>query len=170
MASPTRWTWIWVNSRSWWWTGRPGVLQFMGSQRVGQLSDWTELNTEVCTILNKLESFLMAMKKWSSSNSQKELGYILAETTDSPKSRSALISVDTTTWRCNQEPMILLFFLTPMVLGFILKLVFPWLSGSRKSSGYMLPCVFWLGLLHLDTINSYDVWTTSFFIMLYWAV
>ena len=34
MASPTQWTWIWVNSGSWWWTGRPGVLQFMGSQRV----------------------------------------------------------------------------------------------------------------------------------------
>ena len=34
MASPTRWTWVWVNSGSWWWTGRPGVLQFMGSQRV----------------------------------------------------------------------------------------------------------------------------------------
>ena len=35
MASLTQWTWVWVNSRSWWWTGRPGVLQFMGSQRVG---------------------------------------------------------------------------------------------------------------------------------------
>ena len=43
MTSPTRWMWVWVNSRSWWWTGRPGVLQFMGSQRVGH--DWaTELN------------------------------------------------------------------------------------------------------------------------------
>ena len=43
MASPTRWTWVWVNSGSWWWTGRPGVLRFMGSQRVGH--DWaTELN------------------------------------------------------------------------------------------------------------------------------
>ena len=43
MASLTRWTWIWVNSESWWWTGRPGVLRFMGSQRVRQ--DWaTELN------------------------------------------------------------------------------------------------------------------------------
>ena len=42
MASLTRWTWVWVNSRSWWWTGRPGVLWFMGSQRVGH--DWaTEL-------------------------------------------------------------------------------------------------------------------------------
>ena len=35
MASPTRWTWIWVNSWSWWWTGRPSVLWLMGSQRVG---------------------------------------------------------------------------------------------------------------------------------------
>ena len=33
MASPTQYTWVWVNSRSWWWTGRPGVLRFMGSQR-----------------------------------------------------------------------------------------------------------------------------------------
>ena len=45
MASPTRWTWVWVNSGGWWWTGRPGVLQFMGSQRVGH--NWvTELNWE----------------------------------------------------------------------------------------------------------------------------
>ena len=43
MASPTQWTWVWVNSGSWWWTGRLGVLQFMGSQIVGH--DWaTELN------------------------------------------------------------------------------------------------------------------------------
>ena len=43
MASLTQWTWVWANSRSWWWTGKPGVLQSMGSQRVGH--DWvTELN------------------------------------------------------------------------------------------------------------------------------
>ena len=43
MASPTRWTWVWVDSRSWWWTGRPGILQSMELQRVGH--DWaTELN------------------------------------------------------------------------------------------------------------------------------
>ena len=43
MASPTQWTWVWLHSRSWWWTGRPSVLQSMGSQRVGH--DWaTELN------------------------------------------------------------------------------------------------------------------------------
>ena len=43
MASPTRWMWVWVNSGSWWWTGRPGVLRFMGSQRVGH-DCVTELN------------------------------------------------------------------------------------------------------------------------------
>ena len=43
MASPTWWTWVWVVSGSWWWTGRPGVPQSMGSQRVRY--DWvTELN------------------------------------------------------------------------------------------------------------------------------
>ena len=43
MASLTQWTWVWVNSGSWWWTGRPGVLGFMGLQRVGHY--WaTELN------------------------------------------------------------------------------------------------------------------------------
>ena len=48
MASPTQWTWVWVDSRSWWWTWRPGMLHFMGLQRVGH--DWaTELNwTELC--------------------------------------------------------------------------------------------------------------------------
>ena len=45
MASPIQWTRVWVNSGSWWWTGRPGVLQFMGLQRVGhdratELNDW----------------------------------------------------------------------------------------------------------------------------------
>ena len=43
MASLTRWMWIWVNSGSWWWTGRPGVLRYLGLQRVRH--DWaTELN------------------------------------------------------------------------------------------------------------------------------
>ena len=43
MASPIQWTWVWVNSGNWWWTGRHGVLQSVGSQRVGH--DWaTELN------------------------------------------------------------------------------------------------------------------------------
>ena len=45
MASPSRWTWIWVSFRSWWWTGKPGMLQSMALQRVGH--DWVmELNWE----------------------------------------------------------------------------------------------------------------------------
>ena len=44
MASSTWWTWVWVNSRSWWWTGRPDVLQSMGWQSRTWLSNWTELN------------------------------------------------------------------------------------------------------------------------------
>ena len=43
MALPTQWIWVWVNSRSWWWTGRPRVLQSMETQRVRH--DWkSELN------------------------------------------------------------------------------------------------------------------------------
>ena len=50
MASPTRYSWVWVNSGSWWWTGRSGELWFMRSQRVRH--DWaTELNwTELIKI------------------------------------------------------------------------------------------------------------------------
>ena len=46
MASPTQWTWIWVSSGSWWWAGKPGVLQSIGSQKVGQA--WaTELTEDI---------------------------------------------------------------------------------------------------------------------------
>ena len=45
MASLTQWTWVWVSSGNWWWTGRPGMLQSMGCQRVGQTErlNWAEL-------------------------------------------------------------------------------------------------------------------------------
>ena len=47
MASPTRWTWVWASSGSWWWTGKPGVLPSLGSQRVAH--DWViELNCIFC--------------------------------------------------------------------------------------------------------------------------
>ena len=51
MTSPTQQTWVWVNSGSWWWTGRPGMLQSMGWQRVRH--DWaTELNWDLHTVYN----------------------------------------------------------------------------------------------------------------------
>ena len=62
MASPTQWTWVWVDSRSWRWTGRPGVLQFMGgSQRVGHDSvielNWYVLLGHILTSLIYISSF-----------------------------------------------------------------------------------------------------------------
>ena len=42
MVSSTQWIWVWVNFGSWWWTGKPGVLQSMGSQSRTRLSNWTE--------------------------------------------------------------------------------------------------------------------------------
>ena len=60
MASGTQWTWVWVNNRSWCWTGRPGVLQSVESQRVGHEwateLNWTELNTIYLANLPLLEN------------------------------------------------------------------------------------------------------------------
>ena len=54
MASPTQWTWVWVSSGSWWWTGKPGVLQSMGSQK----SDTTEqLNWTPTTTNSYMSNF-----------------------------------------------------------------------------------------------------------------
>ena len=47
MPSPTSWTWVWANSRRWWWTGKPGMLQSMESQSRTWLSNWAELNLGV---------------------------------------------------------------------------------------------------------------------------
>ena len=55
MASSTQWTWVWVNSSSWWWTGRPPVLQSLGSQRVRHDSA-TELDWWYFSIFNFLRN------------------------------------------------------------------------------------------------------------------
>ena len=66
-ASPTQWTWVWVNSRSWWWTGRPGMLRFMGSPRVGH--NWLiELNPDKFRYRTHLHSYSISsypLKNWS---------------------------------------------------------------------------------------------------------
>ena len=69
MASLTQWTWVWVDSRSWWWTGRPGVLWFMRLRRVGhdwatELTDWLHYwwDHKVEELLRKMfDSFF---KRW----------------------------------------------------------------------------------------------------------
>ena len=53
LASLTQWTWVWVGSESWWWTRRPGALQFMGSQRVGH--DWA---TELISVTHNVQIYL----------------------------------------------------------------------------------------------------------------
>ena len=64
MASLTRWTWVWVNSGSWWWTGRPGVLQSMGLQSRTRLSYWTEL------IMVSLEDVLFLFNNYKQCNNE----------------------------------------------------------------------------------------------------
>ena len=49
MVSPSRWTWVWASFRSWWWTGKPSVLQSMGSQSWTWLSKWSELSKDLPT-------------------------------------------------------------------------------------------------------------------------
>ena len=81
IASPTQQTGIWVNSRSWWWTGRPGMLQFMGLQRVGH--NWeTELNwTKNSLTINSREvtGFVFIGRKcsWSNVISSVPMGHVL---------------------------------------------------------------------------------------------
>ena len=63
MASPTQYRWVWINSGSWWWTGRPGVLQSMGSWRVRH--NWaTELNW---TLISYFEKNIFSCNWWTES-------------------------------------------------------------------------------------------------------
>ena len=71
MASPTQWRWVCISSRRWWWTGRPGVLQSMGSQRVGR--DWmteqqlyhahTHTHTHTCSVY-KPNYMILGLPRW----------------------------------------------------------------------------------------------------------
>ena len=65
MASLTQCTWVWVDSVSWWWTGRPGVLRFMGSQSRTWLSNWTELNATSEVPFQTCWEFFSWIDSWS---------------------------------------------------------------------------------------------------------
>ena len=81
MALPTQWTWVLVDSGSWWWTGRPGVLRFMGSQRVGH--DWaTELNSKnisrtVSVVVDRVGSVHFPIVPWSSLHFSSTVGPLI---------------------------------------------------------------------------------------------
>ena len=71
MASPTWWTWVWVSSRSRWWTGKPGLLQSMGSQRVRH--NWaTELNMLMTRVWENWQFSLFVVMNISWHKSYKE--------------------------------------------------------------------------------------------------
>ena len=62
IESSTQWPWVWVDSGGWWWTGRPGVMRFMGSQRVGhdwatELTNWTELSIRSDSLQTNLSCY-----------------------------------------------------------------------------------------------------------------
>ena len=60
MASPTQWTWIWASSRKWWRTGEPGVLQSLGSQKVGH--NWVTEQQQQINTKGSPSSFIQALK------------------------------------------------------------------------------------------------------------
>ena len=84
MASPSRWAWVLVNYGSWWWTGRPGVLRFMGSQSRTWLSNWTDWLTDWMLLVlrfvvfplgkNYHEKFFLRRNTWKSAGFGESLG------------------------------------------------------------------------------------------------
>ena len=69
MATLTRWTWVWASSGSWWWTGKTGVMQSMGLQRVGH--NWaTELNWQNCVCNMNITAVYLTFIYWYFSHFQ----------------------------------------------------------------------------------------------------
>ena len=69
MASLTQWTWVWVNSGSWWWTGRPGMLQFMGRKELDMTErlNWTELILFLLIEFNQLVMYWLLSRAMNDS-------------------------------------------------------------------------------------------------------
>ena len=78
MASLTWWTWVWARSRSWWWSGKPGVLQSTGSQRVGhdwatELTDVSLLDVKTFTHYHVISSYWWDLSTWCAELSSTEV-------------------------------------------------------------------------------------------------
>ena len=88
MASPTQWTWVWVDSGSWWWTGRRGVLWSLGSQRVrhhwATAMNWTELKLSPLNTLLRSLTILPSVSINSTILVLPSAAYILNSTTLGP--------------------------------------------------------------------------------------
>ena len=105
MASLTQWKWVWVNSRSWCWTGRPGVLQSMGSQRVGH--NWvTELNWTELILIRRASQVAQLVKKLLAIQETPETWILLLGWEDSLEEGTAT-HCSTLAWRIpwTEEPV-----------------------------------------------------------------
>ena len=106
MASLTRWTWIWVNSGSWWWTGRPGVLRFMWLQGVGH--NWVNERNWTSNYKTKAKKDIITEINFVKGLSNNALiyifGYMVKDTDFCPN--STLLPCRGRThwvWRCNAQ-------------------------------------------------------------------
>ena len=97
MASPTQWTWVWVNSGSRWWTGRPGVLQSMGLQRIGHNWD-TELNWMV--IFRASQVMLVVKNPPANAGDARDVGSIPGSERSSERGNGNLFQ-----YSCLENPM-----------------------------------------------------------------
>ena len=116
MALPTLWTWVWVSSGNWWWTGSPVVLQSMGSQRQTWLGDWTELNI----LLGSLRVTLTC-------NTRVLLTIILFHNQHPPLSKHRLLL------KCLANSFYFQIFFFPKFMDFLL-------TEDNKQSDYILLC------------------------------
>ena len=82
MASPIQWGWVWVNSGSWWWTGRPGMLWSMGSQRVrhdwAPKLNWTCINVPLVSLIFLKRSLVFPILLFSSFSLWREGGFLIS--------------------------------------------------------------------------------------------
>ena len=127
IASPTWWTWIWVSSRSWWWTRKPGVLQSMGLQRVGH--DWaTELKWTENVIQVDIVIQYVALWEWG-------------------------FSLSITHLKCTRVvECISIFFLCWVLFHCVVK---PWLGYAHNEKEYI--CIFFLDSCPLCIFTRYWV-------------